>query len=80
MIWEENAVKLSGLITDHELTFDTNVRTICKKASQKLTAILRLANILSDHKRKVLMGEGFILLTRGYGFMGGGCTTPLLTR
>ena len=22
----------------------------------------------------------FILLTRGYGFMGGGCTTPLLTR
>ena len=26
-----------------------------------------------------LMGEGFILLTRGYGFMGG-CTTPLLTR
>ena len=27
----------------------------------------------------MLMGEGFILLTRGYGFMGG-CTTPLLTR
>ena len=22
-----------------------------------------------------LIGEGFILLTRGYGFMGGGCTT-----
>ena len=29
---------------------------------------------------KTLMGEGFILLTRGYGFMRGGCTTPLLTR
>ena len=27
----------------------------------------------------ILMGEGFILLTRGYGFMGV-CTTPLLTR
>ena len=26
-----------------------------------------------------LMGEGFILFTRGYEFMGG-CTTPLLTR
>ena len=26
-----------------------------------------------------LLGEGFILLTRGYGFIGG-CTAPLLTR
>ena len=59
MIWEENAVKLSGLITDHELTFDTNVRTICKKASQKLTAILRLVNILLEHKIKVLMKTSF---------------------
>ena len=27
-----------------------------------------------------LMGEGSILLTRGYGFMWEGCTVPLLTR
>ena len=27
-----------------------------------------------------LMGDGFILLTRGYGFMGGRCTTPILRR
>jgi len=51
--------KLLGLIIDRELTFDTYVRTICKKASQKLTAILRLANILSEHKRKVLLKTFF---------------------
>ena len=45
LIWEENAVKSLGLIIDCELTFDTYVKTICKKASWKLTAILRLANI-----------------------------------
>ena len=59
LIWEENAVKLLGLIIDRELTFDTYVRIICKKASQKLTAILRLANILSEHKRKVLLKTFF---------------------
>ena len=53
LIWEEKAVKLLGPIIDRELISDTYVRTICKKASQKLTAILRLANILSEHKRKV---------------------------
>ena len=61
LIWEENAVKLLGLIIDRELTFDTYVRTICKKASQKLTAILRLANILSEHRRKVLLKTFFVV-------------------
>ena len=34
---------------------------------------------LEIKRKEWLMWEGFILLTRGYGFMGG-CTTPLLTR
>ena len=34
----------------------------------------------SSKPRYLLIGEGYILLTRGYGFMGEGCTTPLLTR
>ena len=59
MIWEENAFKLLGLIIDRELTFDTYVRTLCKKASQKLAAILSLANILSEHDRKVLIKTFF---------------------
>ena len=38
LLWEENSVKLSGLIIDSELTFNSYVQMICKKASQKLTA------------------------------------------
>ena len=59
LIWEENAVKLLGLIIDRDLTFDTYVRTICKKALQKLTAILILAIILSEHEKKFLMKTFF---------------------
>ena len=40
LLWEENSVKLLGLIIDCELTFNSYVQMICKKASQKLTAIL----------------------------------------
>ena len=47
LIWEENAVKLLGLIIDSGLTFNNHVKAICKKALQKLTAIIRMANILS---------------------------------
>jgi hypothetical protein len=46
LIWKENAVKLLGLIIDSGLTFNNHVKEICKKASQKLTAIIRMANLL----------------------------------
>ena len=45
LLWEENSVKLLGLFVDSKLTFDIHVQTFFKKASQKLTAILRLKNI-----------------------------------
>ena len=47
LLWEEHSVKLLGLFIDSKLTFDIHVQTICKKTSQKLNAILRLANISS---------------------------------
>ena len=59
LIWEENAVKLLGLIIDSGLTFNNHVKAICKKASQKLTAILRMANIRSEYKRKSLIETVF---------------------
>ena len=59
LLWEENSVKLLGLIIDSELTFNSYVQMICKKASQKLTAILRLANIISEKKKKVLLKTFF---------------------
>ena len=54
LLWEENSVKLLGLLIDSELTFNDHVKIICKKASQKLAASLRLAYILSVEKRKTL--------------------------
>ena len=46
----EKSVKLLGLIIDSELTFNNCVKMIYKKVSQKLTAIVRLANIISEKK------------------------------
>ena len=51
LLWEENSVKLLGLIIDSELTFDSYVQMIFIKASQKLTTILRLANIISEKEK-----------------------------
>ena len=59
LIWEENSVKLLGLFIDSKLTFDIHLQTICKKASQKLTAILRLANITSQEKRIIMLKTFF---------------------
>ena len=47
------------MIIDSELTFNSYVQMICTKASQKLTAILRLANIISEKKKKVLLKTFF---------------------
>ena len=48
-------VKLLGLFIDFELVFDNHVKIICNRASQKLTATLRLPNVLSVEKRKILL-------------------------
>ena len=50
---------LCKIIVDSSLTFDNHVKTICKKASQKLTAISRMSHYLSEKKRKVLIASFF---------------------
>ena len=59
IIWEENSVKLLGIFIDSNLSFNEHVKTICKKASQKLTVLLRMANILPGEQRKVLVNTFF---------------------
>ena len=59
LLWEEDSVKLLGLFIDSDLSFHGHVKVICKKASQKLYAIARLANVISEHKRKVLIKSFF---------------------
>ena len=57
--WEENSVKLLGLSINSDLSFHGHVKVICKNASQKLSAIARLANVVSDQKKKVLIKTFF---------------------
>ena len=59
LIMEELSAKLLGIIIDLSLTFDYHVKTICKKASQKLTGISRMSNFMSEIKRKVLIQTFF---------------------
>ena len=53
--WEENLVKLLGLFIDSDLSFHGHVKVICKKASQKLSATARVANVISNHKNFFLI-------------------------
>ena len=49
--WE----KLLGVNIDSNLTFETHVQSLCKKASQKLNALFRVAWSLNFNQRKLLL-------------------------
>ena len=48
---ESNDVKLLGVTVDRDLKFDKHVLKLCTKANQKLSALSRMANLLSFNKR-----------------------------
>ena len=54
LIWESIDVKLLGVAIDIDLKFDKNVLKLCSKASQKLSALSRMANLLSFNKGRTL--------------------------
>ena len=47
--------KLLGVNIDSNLTFETHVQSLCKKASQKLNALLRVTWSLNFNQRKLLL-------------------------
>ena len=47
--------KLLGIHFDHKLKFEPQVRSLCKKASQKLNAFARIAYSLKFEQRKLLL-------------------------
>ena len=47
--------KLLGIHIDNKLTFEPHVRSLCKKASQKLNAFARIAFSLKFDQRKLLL-------------------------
>ena len=59
IIWEEHIAKLLGTLIDTDLSFDNDVRMICEKASQKLSAISRVTDIISTKKRKRILDALF---------------------
>ena len=57
IIWESLREKLLGVEIENDLKFQYHVRDICKKASQKLSGLTRLARILPFEKKKLLMNS-----------------------
>ena len=47
--------KLLGIHIDNKLTFEPHIRSLCKKASQKLNAFARIAYSLKFDQRKLLL-------------------------
>ena len=52
--------KLLGIIIDHDLSFDEHLSLLCKKASQKLNALIRIANYMNFDQRKLLFNAFFL--------------------
>ena len=55
MIWESRKEKLLGILLDKNLDFEEHLSVVCKKASQKVSALARVARILSFPKRRLIM-------------------------
>ena len=53
-IWESLSEKLLGVTVDKELKFNEHLNNVYKKASNKVTALGKIARILPFHKRRLL--------------------------
>ena len=57
--------KLLGITIDSKLTFNEHVKNLCQKASQKLHALARIANYMSQEKLRIIM-KAFVTSQFGY--------------
>ena len=55
LIWESQEEKLLGVTIDNNLKFSIHLSNICKKASQKLSALGRVAKLLPFQRKRVLL-------------------------
>ena len=46
--------KILGVIIDNRLTFSSHIRELCKKASEKISALSRISNHLNDSQKTLL--------------------------
>ena len=54
LIWESNDVKLLGITIDRDLKFGKHFLKLCSKANQNLSALYRMAKLLSFNKKRTL--------------------------
>ena len=54
LIWGSNDVKLLGIAIDRDLKFYKHILKLCNKANQKISALSRMAKLLSFNKRRIL--------------------------
>ena len=50
-----STVKLLGITIDNKLNFDEHVTKMCKEVSQKLHALARISNYMSQEKLRIIM-------------------------
>ena len=48
-------VEIIGITIDRKLSFHQQIKKICKKEGQKLSALLRILSYLEDKKRKLFI-------------------------
>ena len=65
VIWESQEEKLLGVTLDKKLKFDKHLSIICKKARAKVTALARLAKLVTFEKKRILM-NAFIVSQFSY--------------
>ena len=44
-----------GITIDRKLTFNKHIKNLCKKAGQKLCALLRISTYLNENKKKAVI-------------------------
>ena len=49
--------KLLGIKTDNKLTFEEQIQGLCKKASQKVSALARVSSLMRFKKRKCIVSS-----------------------
>ena len=57
LIESTNCKKLGGVKIDSKLSFDKHIKTICKKASNKLRALARVTPYMAIERKNVLMNS-----------------------
>ena len=64
-IISENKNELLRIILDSKLSFEDNINNLCKKVSQKLDVLARIAPYMRFEKRKIVM-KAYIISQFGY--------------